>query len=146
MRIVPLARPALVVVVLLSLVALGISKKRIVLDNEHVFTAAVQFDRGITLGTGPAIKSAPFGTIDYAFPFDGGCQLSPNVTMTGARPGDPCVLGLAPADGGPVGLSNGPIGAPWCIITQANIGTVVMCPSLAAGPDAGFQLRALSSR
>lgn len=88
--------------------------------------------------------------VDYDFAeVDGGCLDSPAVTVTGAKKGDPCFVGIGPADGGNQMVTSNATFS--CYASASNAAKLRFCASIAGAGytvdpvDAGYQLRLISS-
>ena len=134
---------ALLGLVLLSVTAVAITTKRVILYNEHLFKAPVILEEGATLGgVGARLARTGLGTVDYAFPFDAGCQSSFAVSVAGAKKGDACALGIGPVDGGTAITTAA--GALGCVVTADATAVVRLCPAAAAIADGGYSVRTFS--
>lgn len=89
------------------------------------------------------IANSAFGTVDWAFPVDGGCKETDPVAITGAKTGDPCFVGLGPSDGGIAIPSAIGLGQLSCVVTAADTAVLKLCGAAAMGAiiDAGYQVR-----
>lgn len=109
------------------------------------------FPAGLWVGTSvaPQHKVARIlgGTVDWAFPLDGGCQDTASITVTGAVKGDPCFIGYGPNDGG-IAIQTAAGGPhPFCVVNGAGTAILRVCNEpVGAIIDAGFQLRVISSQ
>ena len=89
------------------------------------------------------IDNSAFGTVDWAFPLDGGCVETDPVAVTGAIKGDPCFIGIGPADGGTAIQTAPGFGVLSCIVTGTGTAVVRLCHAAPMGAiiDAGYQIR-----
>lgn len=89
------------------------------------------------------IANSAFGTVDWAFPVDGGCKETDPVSVTGAKTGDPCFVGLGPSDGGTAIPSALGLAQVSCVVTAADTAILKLCGGSGLGAiiDAGYQIR-----
>lgn len=89
------------------------------------------------------IDNSAFGTVDWAFPLDGGCVDTDPVALTGAIKGDPCFVGFGPADGGTAIQTAHGTGQVSCIVTGTGTAILRLCHAAPMGAiiDAGYQIR-----
>lgn len=101
--------------------------------------------RGNTSASTDPITASPAGLIDFAFPADGGCQLSPAAlgSCTRCRVGDACTVGLSAHATSIVGTS----ADPTCYVDSNLNVRVSKCPgssTTASIVDAGYRWRTFS--
>lgn len=143
---------ALLVSFLLAGAAWAITTKLITLESPHRLLSLWTFHKGVKIGaSGTTITNSPAGTLAYDFPALSGpagelnttCALSGTVTVTGAKFGDVCVLGI---DQAPVNE----FGTLVPYVTATNQAKVQACAvGLTDGgafdmPDASYTVRCFS--
>lgn len=139
-------RLGLLAVALLGLVVMAATPN--VIDNvQRIMKGGFQAGPATTLArTQNKVTAMLTADVDYDFASSTiVCTDTPAVTVTGAKVGDPCFVGIGPADGGTQVLTNNSVFT--CFVDSDGTAKLRHCAvGTAANPaDAGYQLRIISS-